>query len=157
MDPLVSGPVKDDSRASSYLPEYNLLTFLLILLLHMFLSLRAMPVFYRIISDLNLLFYKLSYLVKNPYTFRPVGEEISSLTNLILFFFWFTDFGGQSSQIAVPHEKLFPDWTWLSLISLRLCSVPFSEPFCAHTVNNNDTVTPMLALVFPSPFIWIYC
>lgn len=75
--------VKDDSKANSYLLEYNQFALLLILLFFMFFSLRAMSVFHPILSDLNLLLCKLSYLVKNPFTARPGGEHISSLKNLI--------------------------------------------------------------------------
>lgn len=132
MYPLVFGHVKDDSKTNFHFLECKQFTPLFILLI-MFLSSRITYIFHPMISDLNLSFYKLSYLVKNLFTFRPVGGNISLLKILIWPFFWFI-LGRKASQIAVPSENLFPRFYMAPSHSIGLCSVQFNDTFCNYPV-----------------------
>lgn len=110
----------------------------------MFLNSRAMYIFHPIISDVNLFFYKWSYLVKNLFTFRPGRKHILTQFLFGLSYNLLT-YGRKSSQIAISSKNLFPQSYMAASHSMGLfSSVQFSDTSNDYSVKNYNTITPLL-------------
>lgn len=102
-----------------------------------------MYIFHPIISDLNLLFYKGSYLVKNLFTFTPGRKHIFTQFLFGISYNLLT-YGRKSSQIAISSKNVFPQSYMAASHSMGLHSVQFSDTFNDYSVKNNNTITPLL-------------
>ena len=110
-----------------------------------------MSIFHPIISDLNLFFYQWSYLVKPLFTLRP-GTNVSCGISSDLLTYW-----GKSPQIAaVSSDSLVPQILHGSLSLHRSLLIQFNDTFHDYPLENNDTIVPLLPLIFLSPLILIY-